>query len=859
MNDSRKTHSFTHTAPVTSVFYRLMIPLCLIVFLLVSGFSVALLLTYQHGKEQFIKQMMADVEGSLEVTIKRGATSLSALSELLLREPGLKTALQEQDRDQLQALFTPIFNKTLSKYSVTHLYFHQVDQAILLRIHKPEMQAGAIERATLANAEKSGQAWNVELDAGGTLSLRVVTPVYANDNLVGYMELAQEIYPFLQLLHTRLHVDMAVTVNKQLLQRELWEQSKQQAMNRYSWDRYDDRVLVYASRPYLATQLDALFEKGHVQRSNQIFRTKTADSRDLQIFSHPFQDTKKNTIADIFVFYDNTATQKAFTLLIYQIAAMATLLLGFLVALFTLLLRRTDRHISDQQSQLAENERLQRSILEALDHSGLYLMVVGAQYKIKYMSNGMMQDFGNLVGQTCYRAITGKNAPPASCPLSKVLETGLVLHHECTLPDKRSFSMIAVPYTDIDGTLCKLEIMRETTEQKKMEERQQALEKELQRSKKMEAIGLLAGGVAHDLNNILAGVVGYPEMILEDLPEESELRQPLLEIQDSGIRAAAVVADMLTLTRGAAIAKTSHDLHTLVQNHLQSLEYIELAARHPNITLYLELHAEQATILCSAIHISKTLYNLLSNAMEAMANDQGKVIISSENQIIDEERADTQVMQTGTWVVLSVRDTGPGMDEKHMDHIFEPFYTLKEMGRSGTGLGLSIVWNTMKDHNGKVEVENTGQGTCFRLFFPTCDTTGAPCEPENKEQNIRGNGEHILIIDDESQLRKLATKMLKNLGYTVDSVSSGEEALRFLKDQPVDLIILDMLMEPGMDGRQTYGEILNLHPGQKAIIASGFSESDDIRAVLHMGASGFTQKPYSITQLGLAVKNALSS
>jgi PAS domain S-box-containing protein len=388
--------------------------------------------------------------------------------------------------------------------------------------------------------------------------------------------------------------------------------------------------------------------------------------------------------------------------------------------------------------------------------------------------------------------------------------------------------------------------------------RAKKVKKQIHRSKKMEAIGLMAGGVAHDLNNILSGIVGYPELLLQTLPKDSDLRKPIEAIRESGQRAATVVTDLLTVARGAASIREVHDLNSLIEEYIISPECKKIRSLHPHITFMHHLNAKHSAISCSPVHVKKCLMNLVINAAEAMPDD-GTITLSTHNQSIDNTTAIEQKMKTGDYVVISVRDTGPGISDTDLEHIFEPFYTKKTMGRSGTGLGLAVVWNTMEDHEGKVLVESSDQGTCFLLYFPVSEEENNIQPDTNKAAKLTGNSEHILIVDDEAQLRDIASQMLQTLGYTVDTVCSGEEAIQFVKETPVDLIVMDMLMEPGMDGRQTYEEITMLFPGQKAIIASGFSESDNVKATLQLGADGFIRKPYSMKQLGQAVKKALRS
>jgi CheY-like chemotaxis protein len=247
--------------------------------------------------------------------------------------------------------------------------------------------------------------------------------------------------------------------------------------------------------------------------------------------------------------------------------------------------------------------------------------------------------------------------------------------------------------------------------------------------------------------------------------------------------------------------------------------------------------------------------NLVLNGVEAIPG-HGTVVVSTSNKHIDETGARKQDMEPGEYVVLQVQDTGPGIADTDLKHIFEPFYTRKEMGRSGTGLGLTVVWNTMEDHGGKVSVQSSPQGTCFTLYFPL-STEETPLLSEHDQEKYCPTNEHILIVDDEPQLRDIAARILQNSGYQVDAVASGELAVDFVRKTPVVLLIIDMMMGSGMNGRQTYEKILAIYPGQKAIVASGFSESEDVKATLRLGAGGFIKKPYSMEQLNKIVHEVL--
>ncbi len=390
-----------------------------------------------------------------------------------------------------------------------------------------------------------------------------------------------------------------------------------------------------------------------------------------------------------------------------------------------------------------------------------------------------------------------------------------------------------------------------------LEEKEQA-HADLNRAKRMESIGLMAGGVAHDLNNILSGIVGYPEVLLLTIPKDSELRRPIEAIRESGKRAATVVEDLLTVARGVASIREVHNLHVLIHEYLASPECERIKSLYPSITCEHKFTAAHPNILCSPVHIKKCLMNLVSNATEAIVDD-GSIIISTKNDTVNSSNSIEFGLPEGDYVVVSVQDTGPGISDTDLEHIFEPFYTQKAMGRSGTGLGLTVVWNTLDDHGGKIFVESSAENTCFKLYFPVSRDKETVETKSDRLEKLFGNNEHILVVDDEPQLRDIASQMLQVLGYSVASVSSGEMAIDYIKEKTVDLIVIDMLMGSGINGRQTYEKILEINPKQRAIITSGFSESDDVKVALQLGACRFIKKPYSMDQLGQAVKEALKN
>ncbi len=421
------------------------------------------------------------------------------------------------------------------------------------------------------------------------------------------------------------------------------------------------------------------------------------------------------------------------------------------------------------------------------------------------------------------------------------------------IPDgtKRIFDVIKVPIFNNDGTRSGLIVFaRDVTEEK-------ILRDKLQKAEKMQAIGLMAGGVAHDLNNILSGILTYPDLILLKLPENSEIRPFIEAVKEAGKRASGVVADLLTIARGVAAPREVANLNELLKEYLDSPEYIKLKKLYPAVQIRVRLARNLPNIFCSPLHIKKCLMNLISNACEAIEG-AGEIVIETEERTISEQKPASGHVDKGKYSVITISDNGPGIDKKDLEHIFEPFYTKKIMGRSGTGLGLSIVWNTVQDHSGSIDVLSSNQGTKFILYFPCIEEEVTSSGQDLQPADVRGQGETILIVDDERQQRDLLTSLLVSLNYKVNAVSSGEEAIAFLEYSKVDLVILDMILGAGMGGRETYERIVSIYPDQKVLIVSGFCEDKDIRAIQKIGAGEFIRKPYTLVRIGLAIKTLLT-
>jgi len=525
--------------------------------------------------------------------------------------------------------------------------------------------------------------------------------------------------------------------------------------------------------------------------------------------------------------------------------------------------------IQAQKELKAEKEALQKSeakFRSLVETSNDWIWEIDAQACFTYVSPQVETIMGyrpdEVLGKTPFGFMSQKERNKLAATLTEKMrrrEPFIILENAALHKDGHEVVLetSGVPFFDNNGALAGYRGMaRDITHRKQDEEEKKKLARRLSQAQRMESIGLMAGGVAHDLNNILAGIVGYPDLLLQELPANSTMQTSLLAIKESGERAALVVADLLTVARGAASSREIHDLHELIDEYLISPEFNRLTSLYPKVRYHQQFRASHPYILCSSVHIKKCLMNLITNATEAII-EEGEVTISTANIDIDTGLARELLLEEGEYIVLKIQDTGPGISRQDVEHIFEPFYTKKVMGKSGTGLGLTVVWNTIRDHQGKITVESDSRGTSFTLYFPVRH------EPAKSSQTqpvnvMEGQGEHILVIDDDPQLRDIARKMLTTLGYQVDTVQSGEEAVEFVSSQSIDLALIDMIMEPGINGLETYRRLLAIQDGLKAIITSGFSKSDDVTKALNLGAGGYLRKPYSIRQLGLLVARILA-
>jgi signal transduction histidine kinase/ActR/RegA family two-component response regulator len=397
---------------------------------------------------------------------------------------------------------------------------------------------------------------------------------------------------------------------------------------------------------------------------------------------------------------------------------------------------------------------------------------------------------------------------------------------------------------------------KDLEEKLRVESTLHATQNQLLRAQKMEALGLLAGGVAHDLNNILAGVVAMPELLLMDEGISPETRKGLHLIEESGRRAASIVGDLLHMARGVVVELKPLELSSLLQQTWEGSEFANLKRHYPETEWRLPQDTPPLWVLGSAHNLVKVLMNLLYNATEAQASI-GLIQVGLQTREPGADHGEKSATPEGPFAVITVQDQGPGIAAEDLERIFEPFFSRKTLGRSGSGLGLAIVWSTVRSHRGFVHCSSNSQGTLFEVWLPTI----AP--PEEKKENdevelVKGLGRNVLVVDDEPLQRETASFILKRLGFNPLVARGSQEAKQILQLNECPFAVLDMILESPDDGLSLLEDLLQLHPGLRACIASGFSGNERAQRAVELGKGCFLAKPYSLRALSQALHQLLA-
>jgi PAS domain S-box-containing protein len=491
---------------------------------------------------------------------------------------------------------------------------------------------------------------------------------------------------------------------------------------------------------------------------------------------------------------------------------------------------------------LRESEEKYRSMMEAMDDAAY---ICSPDFRIEYMNPAMIKRIGyETIGEACHKVMHGLEEKCPWCIHGEVMRGEYIKTEVVSPKDGRDFLVSCSPIFHTDGSISKFTIFRDITEYKK-------LEAQLRHAQKMESIGTLAGGIAHNFNNILSIILGNAELAVDDVPDRSLAKECLDEIRTAALRASKEVQQILSFARKQVTEPEPVQLTPIIKDCLRLLR----SSIPATIEISQDISCEVDTVFADPTQMSQVLMNLCTNAAQAMGEDAGILKVTLKNVELENQDKELDVTP-GRYVSLNISDTGHGISPEIIDRIFDPYFTTKEVGTS-TGMGLSVVHGIVKSCHGTIIVHSeSGKGTVFEVFLPVSE---AKTELNAKEPEALHKGnENILFIDDEESIGKVVKRILEHFGYQVETKTNPAEALELFRSGPdrFDLVITDMTM-PQMTGQRLVKEILNIRPDMPIILCTGFSEKISEEKAGEVGINALVFKPFVVRDFSLTVRKVL--
>ncbi|MDI6686861.1 MAG: ATP-binding protein [Desulfobacterales bacterium] len=509
--------------------------------------------------------------------------------------------------------------------------------------------------------------------------------------------------------------------------------------------------------------------------------------------------------------------------------------------------------IKETDKALKKSEFKYRSMMESMTDP---VYICSPDFKVEYMNPAMINRIGrNAVGEPCHSAIHGKNKKCDWCVFDKVAKNETIETTVLSPLDKRNYRQIHMPIVHRDGTVSKMSLFRDITDLLIAVEEKEKAKAQLLQSQKMESIGTLAGGIAHDFNNLMTTVIGNAHLVLMLTGKDDPVRKKIEAIEAAGGKAADLTRQILAFSRKQMIQPKVLDINEV----LTDIKSMLVRLVEESIEMKMIYEPALWPVKMDPSQINQIVINLVTNARDAMPAG-GKLTIETANANLDENyfREHGVEKQPGSYVMLSVSDTGIGMDKETLEHIFEPFYTTKEVDK-GTGLGLSTVYGVVKQNKGFVWVDSEpGQGSTFKIYLPVTKGDPGTKKKDLPRDYVPKGSENILIVEDDLSVRKLICEFLDQYGYQVLEAENGEKAIKIAgkHNGPIHLLITDVVM-PKMSGREVADNLKSHRPEIKVLYISGYTDRN-LPGFLEEGAN-FLKKPFSPEVLAHKVREALDS
>jgi len=513
----------------------------------------------------------------------------------------------------------------------------------------------------------------------------------------------------------------------------------------------------------------------------------------------------------------------------------------------------TDRKQAEEEIK-AEREKL-ISIFDSIDE--VIYVADPETYELLYVNEAFRNNWGDGIGQRCHNVLQDRDSPCPFCTNNRIFGKNLgqpyIWEFQNTV-NGRWYRCIDKAISWPDGRMVRYELAVDIHDRKQAEEERLKLEIQLQQAQKMESIGTLAGGIAHDFNNVLYSIIGYTELTMDDMPEGSLAQKNIEEVFKGAMRAKDMVQQILAFSRKADTEKKPIKVQSVVKEALKLLR----TSIPSTIEIRQNIYADCGPILADPTQIHQVVMNLATNAYQAMREKGGVLELTLMGEEISANDSESYLdLNSGTYLKLTVRDTGHGMDNVVIEKIFDPYFSTKSPGE-GTGMGLAVVHGIVKDHGGDIEVySKLGEGTTFSVFLPLVETRPVAPKVISIEPVPTGT-ERILFVDDEETIVLMTQQTLERLGYQVTPRTSSVEALEAFRAQPdnFDLVITDFTM-PNMTGIELASKLLEIRPEIPIIICTGFSEVIDKNRAKAAGIREYVMKPIVKEEIARTIRKVL--
>jgi PAS domain S-box-containing protein len=785
----------------------------------------------------------------------------SRIGNILRLKSKMVAAFASRNRETLYIATLPLYEALKREnpyFEVMH--FHLPDGTTFLRMHNPEFFGDnlkdvrpIVEAVNRSKTQHSG----FEIGRHGPY-YRIVQPVFFEDNYIGILEFGIKTHQLLEAAQSNLSGNSTAY----FLETE-WQKVDHEGKH-FKMLPFGKFVLNSHNDPFymnLPSKIDLNKQFIHIKMDDKIY----------VLHSQPvFRNYRQEVLGGIVIPQDITYLIQERNKFIIQMCALVLLLtilsLSVLYMSFNKLVRSLEKSkiklkdsVDALTTEVKEREKAEDKALQAQNEWEKTFDVMDDMVTIQdrdmyiVRANKAAEDFfevgpGELDGKKCYEVFRGSLEPCPRCPGLDTLQdiqnhSEIIEHKEL----KKIFQVSSAPLLNKNNDVRYLvHVARDITEQKKLEE-------DLFQAHKMEAIGTLAGGIAHDFNNILSSIIGFAELAKLNIPGDSEAVKDIDVVLESSRRAADLVTQILTFSRKSDHQVQSIMPHLIVKESLKMLR----SSLPTTVTLNEKIDIECGSIQADPTNIHQIVVNLCTNAFHAMEHEKGSLVVKLRRKEIQAEDISENDVSPGSFIVLSVSDTGKGMDSETIERIFEPYFTTKDIGK-GTGLGLAVIHGIVRDYKGFIEVESEpGKGSTFHIYFPALEKDTV-IQEKIEEQALPTGTEHILVVDDESSIVKLHKTILQRLGYKVTAITNSEEAFEkfLLYPDTFDLLITDQTM-PHLSGVELTQGILKINPSLPIILCTGYSTVITEEKALAIGIKKYVKKPVNRSTLAKIVRQVL--